>query len=181
MHNNGINNTRYKQGSFSLAVEADHPERAHWTKLPRAAPSFSSNGEVLWQNKQTHSDFPSCWVSAPLAMMQNYQYVPLTLVLYVAWIHSKAWIKGCLATLPAARNGVPVFKPGAQFFVTLYLLQSCKPKRVNRKWLLDSNICVNQYRCWTSSILYPLAEQNMPTPNQKWSEIYFGGRKTAMS
>lgn len=88
--------------------------------------------------------FPSPCVSAPLAIMQNYQHVPLTLVLYVAWIHSKAQIKGFFAILPAARNGVPVFKPGAGFCVTLYLLQLCKPKRVNRKWLLDSNNYVNQ-------------------------------------
>lgn len=48
-----------------------------------------------------------------LGIMQNYQHVPLRLVLSVAWIHSRAQIKGLLAILPAARNGVPVFKPSA--------------------------------------------------------------------
>lgn len=94
-----------------------------------------------------HLDFPSCCVLVLLGIMQNYQHVPLTLVLYVAWIHSKAQIKGFLAILHAARNGEPVFKPSAWFFVTLYLLQLHKPKRVNGKWALDINIYVNQCRC----------------------------------
>lgn len=163
-------------------MEAGLPERAHWTKLPRMAPSFVSNGEVLWENEQAHLDFPSCCISASLAIMQNYQHVPLMLVLYVAWIHSKARIKGFLAILPTARNGVSVFKPGAGFFVMLYLLQLCKPKRVNRKWLLDSNIYVNRCRCWTSSTLYiPLQSRICLPQNKNGVKFILGGRKAGIS
>lgn len=49
-------------------------------------------------------DFPSCCISVLLGIILNYQHVPLTLVLYVARIHSKAQIKGFLVILPAARN-----------------------------------------------------------------------------
>lgn len=133
-----------------LALVTGRPERACWTILPKRHPRLTVMGR--FSNKTSvHLDFPPCCIS-----VQNYRHVPLMLVLFVAWIHSKAQIKGFLAILSAARNGVPVFKPRAWFLVSLYLLQLRKLKRDNEKWLLDVNVYVHQGQWWTDSILYPL-------------------------
>lgn len=157
-------------------MEAGHPERAHWTKLPRTTPSFGSNGEVLWENEQVHLDFPSCCISALLAIMQNYQHVLSRFYFMLHGYTQRLELKAFLLSYPLPEMECLFLN---QALDSLLRCISCSyvSQRVDRKWLLDSNIYVNQ---WNSRILSPLAEQNMPTPSQKWAEIYFGGRKAVM-